>query len=285
MLRQQILTRIRKTIIIILITSILILLLLNPFLRYVDPWGSVAYHYSLRQLIQYGGFVRDGKLAYQPGRHELLAYTVTINPDNTRYIPANSGGECTIAFVGDSITFGQSVNDAETFVNLIAADMPGINFINPSVVGYNTADVRYLLDLYAANGYVYLMIENDALPTEQREAIIFLSDEFPSPLHVYLADYHFRQPGMLPNYELDRFHDDVAYLTNRSDIMIFGFEGYPLIEATAAQYRHITLIPRYTHVKSISDAHPNAAGHRQIYEAIREAVRAFIVARCGEVRP
>src|SRR5688572_6915252 len=97
--------------------------LLETLLRFVDPWGAVTYFTAggptLDLYIPYGE--RD---VLPAGVYSFPIWTAHINPDHTRLVPDNAAGNCRIAFVGDSVTFGLGVDDAETWVNLLAANHP-----------------------------------------------------------------------------------------------------------------------------------------------------------------
>ena len=128
------------------------------------------------------------------GTHVLSSFTFTLLPDRTRAVPAtNPSASRTLVFVGDSVTFGYGVDDAQTWVNLVARQRPDWHVVNAGVSGYNSTNVRRNVEQdRTADALVYLIVNNDAEPENH-------PDLHPSPpeLGSWLALYLVNLPEYL----------------------------------------------------------------------------------------
>src|SRR5678816_884654 len=95
-------------------------------------------------------FEKDAKLGYRdlPGQYKITlmgayVYTVTNLEDASRATHpletyGNRGPKLEIWIFGDSITYGWSVNDRDTFAWLLQEDFPDYEVVNFAVSGYGT---------------------------------------------------------------------------------------------------------------------------------------------------
>jgi hypothetical protein len=134
-------------------------------LAILDPLGLNRYFGDLGKF--YSFLVNDNGLYVLPdGRYLFSNWSATIN-QGARYTETQNR-ECTLGFMGDSVTFGLGVSDNQTWVNLIALRYPDIQILNYALPGYNSSDVLESITRRSLDGYIYLIIGND---TEARLSI------------------------------------------------------------------------------------------------------------------
>jgi hypothetical protein len=271
-----------KNVLKVTIGSILSAILLEMLLRFVDPWGAVTYFTA-------GGPTLDLYVSYgerdvlPAGEYRFPTWTAHINADHTRYVPDNNVGNCRIAFVGDSVTFGLGVDDAETWVNLLAANHPAWDVVNAGVAGYNSYAVRLTIADTAADAYVYLITNNDA-EYQLFHPVVEVRRGYQSSLQIYWRVWQINRQGyehppqMLGSER--RFDRDIAALAEHDNVLIAGFTNDDLAQSAYEQYASVILLPAYTETISFADPHPNVIGHQQIAAALDPFVTEYVQAQC-----
>ncbi len=96
----------------ILIFGMLLAGTLELALRLFDPWG--AWHLAQDLQSFYGNLRTDDVRGYVYGRFQYSNWSATVARRTTRLVPDTHSSPCTLVFLGDSVTFGQGVNDSET---------------------------------------------------------------------------------------------------------------------------------------------------------------------------
>ncbi len=256
---------------------LLTLALIEIGLRVIAPFGAIRYYSDLSR--QLAAFVHDDDRGYvmYPGLYEFSNWSALINRDGTRYTPAVKAAECSIAFVGDSLTWGFGVNDADVFVNLLAADVDA-RVINAGLSAYNSEHVLRAIEAIEADGFVYVIINNDAEVTVQRAHDLPVT---PAPvllnraaMGVYL-DFAAKTGGGAATDD-QRFEHDLRQIAARGDVLMAVFEdGRGWHERVAGIVPDVIVLPAYTQRISAVDQHPNARGHAEIAAALVGHVREF----------
>jgi lysophospholipase L1-like esterase len=246
------------------------ILLLEILLRMIDPWGAVRYFSSAGPTLDL--YIPYGQRDVLPsGEYSFPGWTAHVNPDHSRFVPDNGAGACRIAFVGDSVTFGLGVNDADTWVNLVAARHPEWNVINGGVSGYNSYAVRLSIADTPADAYVYLISYNDA----ERQIFhpnVQSAPAFQSAIEIYARVWQIHNQGYEHPEEFiasrRRFDMDILALSRQENVLILGFATDTLAQSAQELDSSVMLLPPYTERISFADPHPNQAGHRQIAAAL-----------------
>lgn len=249
-------------------------------LRIIDPLGvymrQVDWHifYNNLQPHETGYRLPTGTL-------RMTGYEATINPAATRYTPDTAiGTHCTIATVGDSMTFGMGVNDADTWVNLIAQQFPDVTFINTGRPRYNILDVLALINHYPADGYLYLHTLNDNQPNDWQQ---WLSRGYVEPFKpaLYYYYHHLRDTRPITS---DRFitddtmyHDSLRDIVAMDNVLILAMDNDWLLDGLTDD---TVIIPWHNHPISPADAHPNPAGHMNMAGDMLPAITSFIEDVC-----
>lgn len=239
---------------------ILVLLLtglsLEGYLRLVDPYGLTRMLDDLNRLQSLVIPLPSGGYGLQPGHHDMAGWSFTILPDGTRAVPASHKARCTIALLGDSVAMGWDVNDADTWVNRVAQELPTVHLINAGVVGYNIQDVAETAP--RADAYLYLLIDNDDQP---RQSYFGARTQHSLALQAYLAflAWHQEPPG-----DKAMFTTYSTRLIALSNLQVVAFAGEPL----ARYFPHVQTIPPYTHRISRADPHADATGNEEIAQAM-----------------
>lgn len=267
--------RIRRTTIALLISILLSVALVEGGLRLFDPWrmGELADHLHPLQ----DAYRADPLRGYveRPGAYQTGAFVTTILPDTTRRVPdTNLSAPCTLTLLGDSVTFGMSVGDEETWANLIARELPAVHVINTGVIGYALDNVLATWHAFPqASAYLYLMIGNDIeLPP--------IVSGTPGPRQSYLNAYltALYAPPM-PRLTMAQFEAKIDLLRADWRMTIAAFDE-PFSHAVKAHYPALLLIPPYMHRTSIADGHANAEGNREIAAALLPIARTIVDRAC-----
>lgn len=260
----------RHTLIKGLIMFIVTLAIIEAALWHIDPVGVVAYFADLNALQSHSLPAEDG-YRYTPGDYCFRKYCAEIGADGLRVVPDTVTSDCTILFVGDSVSFGMGAN--RSYVDFLAPDL-GANVRNGGLPGYSAANVAAMVQGIEAEGYVWLIIGNDADPayTWRRG-----SGRLPSAITLYLDWLFPGDAAAVPDMAL--FARTAGPLLARDDVLAFTFEGAMLTTEAAAMGAQV--IEQYRSVVSVRDAHPSDTGAAEIATAMRDDVMEFVEARCG----
>jgi hypothetical protein len=206
-----------------------------------------------------------------------------VNESGDRIMPP-SDGACTLAFVGDSLTFGQGVNDMDTFAYRIAQQYPDVRFLNLAKIAYNIGNVRTVVESHPAEGYIYYIADNDdGLSWARPESEWGQPRELPprlSALRYYVATLQEMNAPAIT--DPDGFWRDFDALESRGDVLMFAM-GSTLADDIQAREPDITVIPRWSVDLKVSwiDWHPNPAGHQYLIDAMQPEIAAFVASRCS----
>ncbi len=215
---------------------------------------------------------------FSSGTHALSVFTFRLLPDGTRAVPdTNRTADKVLVFVGDSVTFGYGVNDAQTWVNLIARERPDLHVINAGVSGYNSTNVRRSIDPFPdADAFVYLIINNDAEP-EKRPDFAHSKPSAPemgSWLALYLGNlpeylHPINSDDLIARGEIERYLDDLRQIRasagGRLRLVAFD-DGFGRM--TASVFSDVVLIERGTDRVSAADGHPGVRGNEALADQI-----------------
>lgn len=266
----------RRRLIAALVGVLLALLTAEALLAWFDPLGFV---YFRDQAYLSAQIIPDPRgYSFRPGAYPL-SFTLTILPDGTRAVPdSNPTADKTLVFVGDSVTFGYGVDDDQTWVNLIARELPDVRVINAGVSGYNATNVRRAVVLYPdAGALIYLIVNNDAEPEKQPDFTRPHSPETSSWLARYLLNLpEYLSPvsaeAEIARGDLPRYFDDLRAILADDRVLALAFDdafGRMTVERCCA----IPLIERGTDRVSPADGHPGVRGNEAIARQILPLVR------------
>ena len=286
---RQMRKKITRGIIIVLINIIVIIAALEALLRYIDPLGAYA-NYASAFVIQNRSYGTEDGFAIEAGKMNLPGFwTVTMLEDNTRLVPNSSESDCKIAFVGDSFTFGWGVSDDETWVNQLAEDLPQASFYNTGKNAYNITNVRQTIENYPADGYIYLIFDNDA---ELNEPFTFSDNGYLTGItsYIFFATFYKGEDIGQQAYSSDpnapmmvNYFSELETLTARDDVLIFGLTNHPLIRDSIE--RSPSVIPlnyQYeNYVNSYADNHSTPEGNKIIAERMLPYVAPFVDKICN----
>jgi lysophospholipase L1-like esterase len=245
----------------------------------LDPLG-VYYFRDLYHAMDYMVSTNAG-YTYLPGVTQLTHSSFTMREDGTRLVPAtNEDAEKTLVLLGDSVTFGWGVNDADTWANLIAQALPDWHVINAGISGYNSENVLRTLYLHEnADAFVYLMVYNDALVTVPfKTGVPKESEPTTSWFSLYLEYLtNTADIGGPASEDRERFLRDLEDIQSDPRVLIVAFPG-ELTDFSRQAAPSIHEIPMFTHSNSRVDGHANAVGNRQIADALLPLVKAHLAA-------
>ncbi len=234
----------------------------DGLLRLTDPLGLGR---GVDDLTAISYFYRPDPRGYSlpPGTHHFSNWTVTINEDRTRLVPAaNANATTTLTLIGDSVTFGLGVNDADTYANHLALHCPNVFIRNTAVSGYNINAIEKTFAVYGgADVYVYLAVFNDPLPdqgymTSTRQQVSYVE--------TYLGRALVQPRPVTPTpVDFDGYIRRVQTLVDTYPLLLFALNddfGQRFKEA----FPQATLLTFPTQTVSPVDKHPGAEGHEQL---------------------
>lgn len=257
----------------IIIIGIITFIMVEIALRTFDPQG----HYTTRtDWLTVWTSITPHETGYRfpPGKLDMIYYDVTTLEDGTRYVPdSRPYADCSIAAIGDSLTWGLGVEDSETWVNLLAQDIPA-TWRNTARSRYNAVDVLALHDYYPADGYIWLHYQNDVEVNDWQTALNEKPSFLPFATYIYFRQATIRnwQPALVIDIEA---HDRAAgELEAEDNVLIFAMEGFDYAPDSALLI-HPTRDPQPRALN-----HPGAQGHRQLADDMLPYVQDFVNEVC-----
>jgi hypothetical protein len=261
--------RFRRAVIAVLLAFVATVVLVEGGLRLFDPWGAWRYFGDLRAVFAaYSEPSREYAIA--PGIYTFSNWEAVILPDGTRRVPDTAQTDCTIALVGDSVTFGLGVSDADTWANVAARELPAVHIVNAGVPAASIGTVAAEIRRTPADGYVYLMIDNDDAP--EGDVRRWGIPDGAIRTYLYMLQ-EFRPAQYTPD---PGARAQITAVAEREDTQAVAFAGNPM----ARDVPDVTYIPMYTKRISRVDAHADAEGNAQIAASILPIVRKLAATRC-----
>jgi len=269
-----------KTLLRIIVMVIAVIITIEVALTLFDPWG-MKYFDDLAAIAE--------KVVTHPARGYVLpagqyqfSHWRALQLDNfTRNVPNNAKGSCKVAFLGDSVTWGHGVDDQDTWVNLLAQQLPQINAINTAIDGYNSENVRRTIaDFPDAAVIVYMIIGNDAdvtgiLPKQPRLTMI---EKYIRYIMIVRGIGPDAAQAFSPPTDEARFDHDMQLMSQDKRVIFIGFDD--AFDQRLKDKYNVHLIPPIRNRISYVDAHPNPAGHRDMMAAILPIVKEAVAQRC-----
>lgn len=276
---RKITRKIRRASIYILCCILACILMLDFMLWHVDPLGVVTWHYTFRAQHEVMAYHPTG-FAYTTGEHWFYTYSATILADGSRRVPdTNMNADCTIVFVGDSVTFGQGVNDKDTWINQLAQRFPDVHFINSGRSAYSVGNVLLAKDYYVGDGYIWMLVGNDAEPTFFYDGSRPSANQ-PSATRIYL-NWFLSRPGKgFDRQATDEYWQAVDTIAT-DNTLILAVDSDPLAFETRERYP-VHIIPRWTHSLSVADGHADTQGNQEIADNTLPFVEPFISRVCND---
>lgn len=263
---------------------------LELLLSVTDIWG-LKYFDDLATIWEKSVVDPTRGYVLPPGTYQFSHWNATQLENSVRLLPNNAKGPCEVVFLGDSVTWGHGLNDSETWVNLIAAQMPQINAINPSFDGYNSENVRRAIAGFPqANVILYMIVGNDTDPTSG------YSNPLPYQPHLSMIEKYIRYFAVQKNQaapaanntsftpqttdpNIQRFISDLQAMKQDKRVVLIAFDKE--FDNFKKDY-NIHSIPFYTHRISYADPHPNIEGSKEMATNILPIVQAAVAQQCPQ---
>lgn len=263
----------RRKAIYVLSGILLVCLAVEIFLRIVDPWGIYQMAYNLNT--QTNSYVAsDRGYVMYPGRYELRGWTATIDEYGNRVLPDAHAGDCEIAMIGDSITFGVGVNDAETFANIISGQVDA-HITNTAHGGHNSGNILKTLNATDADGFVYITMHNDDQPDQPVTDTLPRDTPYTTLAIAGYIFYVFRA-NSAPKIVDSQFEANMAQIAAHDNLVMVTFDWQNDWADTLRKFNpDVVTIPEYVGRVSWIDGHPNAAAHQQIAANLLPHVKAL----------
>jgi hypothetical protein len=244
-----------------------------------DPWG-MHYFDDVGSIWEHVIPHENRVYVLSPGVYHFSNWSVNQLNDYTRLVNNSQEGACKVVFLGDSVTWGHGVNDDDTWVNLLAAQLPGTTVINAGFDAYNSENVLgTLADYPDAHLFVYLIFANDAVPTldVHRKPHYSMLGKY----LLYIVEQLSGDADQSQHSDTIRFKAEIQQMGLDPRVIFIGFDE-PLAQSLKPEY-DVFLIPAYRNSISKVDFHPNPEGHKEIAEAVLPYVRAAVERQCADL--
>lgn len=256
------------------------------YLRMADPLGIQLYH---QDWLTFRRHIEEDPTGYRidSGFLDMESYDANILDTGFRNVPdTNPDASCSIAAIGDSMTFGIGVNDDETWVNLLAQEFPDVHFTNTGHPGFSAGNIYAVYQSLDADAYIWFIIDNDVMPAisfgraPEEKTLSGILDLYYQGIR---QQYSFENTTEeeLENADYDTYWSTLEALTTQENILLIGYDRWQHTFDTLEQYPGLMVIPYTDNRNSWYDSHPDAEGHRAIFESIRDAVENLITTACG----
>lgn len=271
-----------------------IFLMLELLLAFVDPWGIAYFNDLLRMGNEH--FEVDETRGYKmlDGTYRFSDWRATIE-DGARVTPdSNTDSACSLVLLGDSVTFAHGVNDAQTWANQLAQQVPDVTIINTGMTTYNSSNALGSKQAFPdADAYIYLIVYNDIEPALNPDPYAFPGQN-PTRLPFIVRYVSFamfgRQPSefeeqTLPSRDdpnMQRFLGDIEAIMADDDTVLFSFDNSPLTDFLRDEGYEVQEYPYLQYQNSYVDNHWNARGNREFADLITPFVRDIMTTRCED---
>jgi lysophospholipase L1-like esterase len=187
-----------------------------------------------------------------------------------------------IVCLGDSITLGEGVRNEENFISLLGAANPGWETVNDGRSGWSTATYlerkQQVVPAIPENAGIILILlgTNDILHGHADDSVARVSrqmDQLTDLIHkrVPKAEIVLLTPtNVFPSDLSGRLRGAGFGEKSPQDLKLIGNALRDLADRKG--YRCVDLYQAVTAGNTLDGVHPNAAGHRQIKDAIVKAL-------------
>jgi hypothetical protein len=271
------------------------LLLLEGLLRFTDPW-DIRYFNDLA-VMGNEHFVGDAERGYimPDGSYRYSHWSATI-ADSTRLTPAtNAEAACEIVILGDSVAFGYGVDDADVWLNQLAAQFPDVHFVNTGVPRYNSTNVlRTFAAFPAGDAYLYLIINNDIASAIDPETMEFAGGGEGLPFLVRYANFAIYRGGgtayidptdptvlLSDTAETQRFFSEVDTLIADERLYLAAFELEASTNTLLDRDYPVTVLEYPPQRISITDYHLTPAGNGELANQLVPLIETMVSERCS----
>jgi hypothetical protein len=255
--------------------------LLEVSLRVVDPWG-LKYFDDVTKMGEIM-FAPDAQRGYRlkDGTHTYSHWQVHVE-DGVRVTPdTNTAADCTVAFLGDSVTFGAGVNDDQTWVNQLAKALPDIQLRNYGVPRYNITNslgTRRALPDHQA--YIYTMFNNDSEPAYDPEASA-LVEGLNMPWMIHYLQLAMKRTAPPAPIDEARFFGDLDALLAEGRVSLVAFEDDVLTDMVIERGYTVHTVPFPPKPVSVADFHLNPEGNADLAASLTPFVSGLAAEACA----
>lgn len=256
---------------------------LEAGLAFTDPLGARYFNEQNTLFFRETAQVDPRGYGVQPGTYHASRWSFTILPDGTRAVPAtNSTASRTAVFIGDSLTFSYGVDDADTWINLLAAEFPEWRFVNAALPAFSAVNYARALALYADADAIFVV----TIPNDSSEPPAVAPFDPMPPITPYTLLYLrllSRQITVKERTAEERaeiaakWEASLRALAADPRVTVITFDNGPYTDEVRAVVPDAAAVGYFTERISAVDPHANAAGNRQLYASmlpvVREALR------------
>ena len=271
------------------------LLLLEGMLRILDPW-DIRYFSDLAKMGN-EHFVIDAERGYTmaDGDYSYSHWSATI-ADSTRTIPnTNPDAACKIIVLGDSVAFGYGVDDADVWVNQLAAQFPDVHFVNTAIPRYNSTNVLQTYNVFPdGNAYLYMIVNNDTASAINLETEEFAGGGDGLPFLVRYTNFAIYRGGgtayidptdptilVADDDHTRRFFTELDTLLQDERVYLTAFELETLTNTLLARDYAVTVLEYPPQRISITDYHLTAEGNAALADQLVPLIETMVSAHCS----
>ena len=245
---------------------------------------------------RYGYVLRPNARDHQ--REPDYDVTYTVDAAGRRVTPSPPHPRTTIAFVGDSFTFGNGVQDTETYTSLLGSEYwRDVKVINAGVSGWGmTQAYLTIADMLASSAppaaIVYQMIPDDIYRSYLREPVTtgvrrrlefvdgrFVQRDVPKSTPAITPDLVEKEIQLARDLLISMQRACEQHHVPFAVLLLLDNGSYPptLMETLGEHQMTVVDLTRIRYERFTHDYHPNAADHRRIAAAIASSAIAGMV--------
>lgn len=245
------------------------LVLIELSLRLIDPWGLIYFD----DVVKASGemFVVDSQRGYglRDGTFRYSRWQGRIEDGLRVVLETDTESDCTLAFLGDSVTFGGGVNDDQTWVNQVARELPGVHVRNYGVPRYNSTNVLYTRQAYPDHAaYIYAIFNNDSEPIYDPSQDTTLVTGLTQPWIIYYMQLALKRSTPAAPIDAERFFSDLDALLAEERVHLMAFADDVLTDLVVERGYSVHIVPYPPYPVSVADFHLNPQGSAELAASV-----------------
>lgn len=248
-------------------------------LRVADPWGMR--YFDDAATAGRVMFIPDDQRGYilKDGLYTFSHWQATIQ-QGRRVVPDTTPSDCSLALLGDSVTFGGGVNDDATWANQLARMVSGVEVVNYGTPRYNAANsAATRISAPDHDVYLYTVFNNDSEPA-YNPATDALIGGYQQAWVVLYTQFLLRRYAPPAPVDVEAVYTAVDDLLDAGRVYLVAFRDDVLTNALVSRGYDVYVVPYPPHPVSRADFHLNEQGNALLAESLLPLARQITSIHC-----